>query len=204
MYFVALVCRREIWEKAAVSIPHDKTESFYKCLIFLDGRSIMKIVEEMDGKSDAWFKEQLADADMDQYGEDFTAAPAEVSAEAALAIANGGYDMLPLPLPPIATEVGMTRCIAHVGGSSCRLKIWFDNFSHRTRFQRGWTNCAHHQCVRYVPVRTEDKALFIAELYAWHEDGILPGIDCKEAHMAHRPSHDAVLAVLAQLVMEDF
>ena len=53
-------------------------------------------------------------------------------------------------------------------------------------------------------MRTEDKALFIAELYAWHEDGNLPGIDCKEAHMAHRPSHDAVLAVLAQLVMEDF
>ena len=53
-------------------------------------------------------------------------------------------------------------------------------------------------------MRTEDKSLFIAELYAWHEDGNLPGIDCKEAHLAHRPSHEACLAVLANLVMEDF
>jgi len=121
MYFVALVCRRDTWEKAAVSIPHDKTESFYKCLIFLDGTRIMKMVEEMDGKSDAWFKEQLADADMDQYGEDFTAAPAEVSgAEAAVAIANGAGGQCRGPISPKKC----VRCgepVAHLNPSfNCR------------------------------------------------------------------------------------
>ena len=84
------------------------------CLIFLDGTSIMMVVEVMDGKSDAWFKEQLVDADMEEYDEDKTAAPEEVSADVVLAIQNRGYDMLPLPLPPIVAEVGMTRRIAHV------------------------------------------------------------------------------------------
>ena len=74
----------------------------------------LQVWQELDALQD--------DADMDQYGEDFTAAPAEVSGEAALAIANGGYDVLQLPIPPIVTEVGMTRCIAHVGRSSCRFK----------------------------------------------------------------------------------
>ena len=40
MYFVALTCRRENWGKAAISIPPDKTESFYRCLICLDGASM--------------------------------------------------------------------------------------------------------------------------------------------------------------------
>ena len=110
MYFVALVLRREIWEETAVIIPHNKTDNFYKCLIFLDGTAIMRVVEQMNGKSETWSNEQLVDADMDDYGENTTAAPGEVGAEGVLAIGNGGYDMLPLPLQPIVTEVGMARC----------------------------------------------------------------------------------------------
>ena len=117
----------------------------------------------MDGQSDVWFKEQLVDADMEEHDENKTVAPEEVSAEVVLAIQNGGYDMLPLPLPPIVTEVGMARCIAHVGGSSCRLKVCLDRFSHRSRYQRGWTNCVHHGCTRYVNVRTEDKSLLFLQ-----------------------------------------
>lgn len=69
----------------------------------------MRIVDQMKGKSDAWFKEQIVDADMDDYDENIIAAPGEAIAEGVPAIQNGSYDMLPLPVPPNVTEVGMAR-----------------------------------------------------------------------------------------------
>ena len=60
MYFVALVCRREIWETAAVSMPHDKTDNFYRCLIFLDGTATLRIVEQITARATLGSKSSLS------------------------------------------------------------------------------------------------------------------------------------------------
>ena len=92
-----------------------------------------------------------------------------------------------------------------MGDPSLKLKIWFDHFSSNSAVQRGFTNCRHHGCIRYTPVSGHiSKERYIAEMLAWHLGGGREDIPDKDTHLKHKPSTQAVDAILSDLIMEDF
>ncbi len=53
----------------------------------------------------------------------------------------------------LASEVvGWRRAIAHTGGASPLVKIYFDNFSQSSGGQRGLVQCLQHDCRRHIVV----------------------------------------------------
>ena len=202
-YFAALACRQDIWQKVDTGIAHDQVDYYYRCLLFLEGGALATVLEQAAGKGDQWFKAQLGDIGTQEVddGDGMSAIAAGTSAAGTHVVAQSLRD----PVVDVAPELGWTRVVAHLGDPSLKLKIWFDHFSSNSAVQRGFTNCRHHGCIRYTPVCGQvSKERYIAEMVVWHLDGGREDIPDKATHLKHKPSTEAVDAVLSDLGMEDF
>ena len=69
-YFAALACRLDIWQKVDTGIAHDQVDYYYRCLLFLEGSALAKVMEKSAGKGDSWFKAQLGEAGVQQEVDD--------------------------------------------------------------------------------------------------------------------------------------
>ena len=185
-----------LFEKGVPEIRQRGGDTYYRRLMILHGDRLQQF---LDGLADNSSR-------LHSYGLD-----------ALKAIGDFGDhdDEVPLALPDSAADDGdvgdgnamfaieaevWKRCVAHVGGDSFRLKVYFDNFSGSTGKQRGLFECRAHACRKHVPVfRT--RVEFCAWAYAWEIAGALvPQAD----HACYVPLEAHVQAILADLVLDDF
>lgn len=205
-YYACLLLRATIWVKTQF-IRHDQVDNYYRCLLHIKPLSMRMILYESEGKGDQWFKERLTLAENLEYDHVTGVGSKRGRLQRRAAIAD--EDSVPEFLaPPIADEVteenSMTRCVAHIGGDSCRVRIYFDQFRYHSGKQRGFMRCMTHGCLRQRQVESTDRATFVAEMYAWHQLRDIETVTDKRTHFAATPSPESIAMVQQSLVMEDF
>ena len=146
----------------------------------------------------------MAPADLEEQPE---TVPALAVLDAAEAADEGAEDSgIVNMLPPLAGPDAWTRVIAHVGGDSHRLRIYFDHFSKNSIAQRAFCDCRHHDaCVWCRNVTIDSKRRFCAMLYSWELQGrAFHARASKGAHLSFDVPEEHIIAVEIDLVLEDF
>ena len=202
-YFAALVLLRSLFQKGVTRVKHDWQDDVYRCLIQLNGKAFENALARIDAEDFGRLRELLrgvvALEDEDEDGPPTVFWLLGALDEAPAAIEYGDVSILPTLVEPIL----WTRVVAHVGEGSHRLRIYFDHLSHGST-QRAFCDCSHHGCIWCRNVCHEDKRRFCAFLYAWEVAGASADLVSKPIHLSYDPLDADVLAVLANLVLEDF
>ena len=58
-YFACLLLRDRVLAKGVTAIKHQMSDHYYRCLLFLEADKLLTMLDELDGKADAWFRMQL-------------------------------------------------------------------------------------------------------------------------------------------------
>ena len=164
-YFGALVGRATIWAKGVESFPHDQTDHYFRCLLRLDADSLHRVLANVEGRQDAWFKQELRNASPeDDSSDDDGGAHRPAPPVAALPLANG--EQLPGPVPVVDRAfVPWVRKLCHCGPGTERAKIYFGT-QVRGSGQPSWLTCLHHAaegCIRWRTT-SDDQRRFCAAL----------------------------------------
>ena len=203
-YLAALVFSANIFEKGVPSIRHNGVDSYYRCLITLLGQRLAACLQALEEGRTSAFKALLAPADLEEQPE---TVPALAVLDAAEAADEGAEDSgIVNMLPPLASPDAWTRVIAHVGGDSHRLRIYFDQLSKNSLAQRAFCDCRHHDaCVWCRNVTIDSKRRFCAMLYSWELQGrAFPDRASKGAHLSFDVPEEHIIAVEIDIVLEDF
>jgi len=204
-YFEALCKCNAIAAKGVNRIRHGCTDNYYKCLLHMNSDALQLFLEQwLLGQTDAWCKQQLLDK--------VEATPPDGDDDE-LMIGNGegideagnivGDDIGPLAIPDVVVTSLWSRCIAHTGGTSRHVRVYFDSASHSSGIQRGWVECPAHNCRRYRDVN-RTKAEFVSDMYQWMIDSTQPHIGSKADHLSHMPDDPTVAALAPNIIMEPF
>ena len=77
-----------------------------------------------------------------------------------------------------------TRALVDTGPHSSQIRLFFDRGTHQSGKQRGWVDCSHHECIRYV-FCDHSKLEMAAEMLAWERAGAT--LADKSIHLAFKP-----------------
>ena len=201
-YLAALASQLAIFSNGATEILHDAPDGYYKCLLSMGSSALTLMLSDMDGKDNAWFLECGRGDDAVVALEDGVPTEqhvplASVVPEDLRALGDVGV------LVPVVVPVLWQRVIADVVGAGSRpLRIYFDNGTHQSGVQRGWSNCRFDcKCIKYEFV-TDDRPRFCARMYLWEKYGAMAAN--RQDHLRHRPTDLDIAECVAVLRLETF
>ena len=195
-YFAALAMLDVLFEKGVPAVEHNQPDSYYRCLIALDGAKLQSFLAGYSAASSVQSFGLLALADAN--GPD-----QELEVEDVAMVADEPCAAAALPALAELPE-GWSRCIAHLGGDSLRLKVYFDNSSGGSVQQRGLVECTHScRCRKHVNT-FGTKLEFCAYYYQWNCDGDRDDITSRAEHLNHVPHAWEVIATMSSLSLDAF
>ena len=176
-----LISAADICRRGVKSVPHNKSDAYYKLLLKYRGPELLRKIEEL-----------VRDPDMlgldDDLNEPMLALVDQPSATGAVCA-----------YAEVSLTNGWVRCRASRITIDLCLSVYFDHFSHQSGVQRGWADCPAHGCIRYKFVHEfSSREHFVADMLAWLQAGIDGSHATKDAHLQYSPPSDVV-----QLVQED-
>lgn len=197
-YFVALRQHSQILDQG-VSIYHGRADSYYKCLLNLQGDALREAVADINDVRDEVWKQRLALAGVVEEPD------GEEVAEATLAIEDVGGDVgLQAVVPHVVPDAELRRCLVDLGPGTVQYKVWFDHASHQSGHRRAFANCPNNSCIKYVKIGSSSRQHVCAALYMWADHGRLnPGHE-RADHLGWWPSEPEVQSCASILRLFDF
>ena len=167
-YFVALLRIGTIFLKGISEVSHYMADAYYRCLVLLPNARLLalKNMETNFARDDC--AAALADGghELDTGGEESAPQLADAITLPALPVVYGEHALLPACQTIVPEHLWVRRLITNGSGTLC-VKVYFDNCSHPSGVQRGWTDChCDSNCIRYRRC-TGSVEHFVAETYAW-------------------------------------
>ena len=128
-YFAALGLSQTLFDKHVTSVPHNAADSYYRCLLGLQGDKLQKCLAAVcTASSQHKFYASFLSLDPIEASEAIEDEPSVMAALCDDALASGGDLSLPSMLAPSAQSLFWTRVVAHTGPGTHRLKVYFDHF----------------------------------------------------------------------------
>ena len=200
-YFAALCSADVLVEKGVDCIYHDKCDDYYRCILHLKGAKLLHVLANVCEVTNSWFHTQLEGFQSGEPAEHAVAVPLGLEADEL-------PDCVDLP-SPLASSLDLAlwqRCLVDMGPNTPSLKVYFDNASHTSGYQRGFCNCEQHQCIRYIFCHGFSSKLdFVTDMYLWHQLGEnLEAVPDKATHLALKVDFSQIEAQRSQIRMRDF
>ena len=203
-YFAALCKHDDIFLKGITSIPHDRSDFFYRCLVKLPMDKLESIMNSGETADEFFRKEYNAVLPLLPQGDDVEMAELSDSA----AVTMKGLVPITGPASMIETSAWSRAAVTVVDaatGQPVMHKVYFD-FQHHSYGQRGFVHCKHPDhgtCIGHAYTQGfASRAEFCAAMHKWASSS--QACATREEHLALKPEPSMGRPLPESMVVREF